>query len=342
MVWDVFVSHAFEDKEFARDLADALQQEGLRVWFDEFELRVGDGLRSSIDKGLAKSRFGVVILSPNFFAKEWTRKELGALTARETKDKKIILPVWHNISAKEIRKYSPMLADRFAIDSTVGIDKMVDSLLSAIKFNRSRLRRTKADENEQVVADLQNTKRSLAIKETELKAVIAQADELAHTDTLTFLPNRRQIIGDLTREVIFSERYGTPLSIMMLDLDNFKQINDAYGHIVGDEVLQNLAGELRKIIRHPDTIGRYGGEEFLILLPHTTLKAASKQAEHLCQQIRSAPIISGEKTFHMTVSIGVAQYKIHEEDWHKFLNRADQALYQAKNNGRDQWAILDA
>ena len=95
MTWDVFVSHAFEDKEFARALADALSKYGLRVWFDEFELHVGDSLRRSIDKGLSKSRFGVVVLSPKFFAKEWTQKELDALTARETKDKKIILPIWH-------------------------------------------------------------------------------------------------------------------------------------------------------------------------------------------------------------------------------------------------------
>lgn len=341
MVWDVFVSHASEDKEFARAIADSLAKHGLRVWFDEFELRVGDSLRRSIDIGLSKLKFGIVVLSPNFFAKEWTQKELGALTARETRDKKIILPVWHNISAKEIKRYSPMLADRVAIDSTVGTDKVVDSLLSEIKSKLSRSRRTKISENENIRTDLQKTKRSLAITEAELTAILAQANEVAHTDTLTFLPNRRQIIGDLQREVVFSQRYGTPLSIMMLDLDNFKQINDVYGHLVGDEVLQSLAGELRTAIRQPDTIGRYGGEEFLILLPETALEAASKKAEHICQHIKSAPIVSGEKKFHMTVSIGIAQYKIHEEDWQKLLNRADQALYKAKNNGRDQWAIID-
>ena len=99
---------------------------------------------------------------------------------------------------------------------------------------------------ETVTAELQRMKRILAIKETELKAVIAQADEVSHTDALTFLPNRRQIIADLQREVIFSDRYGTPLSISMLDIDHFKKINDTYGHVAGDEVLRNLAGELRE------------------------------------------------------------------------------------------------
>jgi diguanylate cyclase (GGDEF)-like protein len=198
-----------------------------------------------------------------------------------------------------------------------------------------------ASELESVTADLQRTKRILTIKETELKAVIAQADEVSHTDALTFLPNRKQIIGDLQREVIFSDRYGTPLSISMLDIDYFKKINDTYGHTVGDEVLRNLAGELRNRIRYPDTIGRYVGEEFLIVLPHSPLKAATEQAERLCKHVRSLLIKAGEHEVAATVSIGIAQYKIHNEDWEGLLNRADAALYKAKHNGRDQWVAAE-
>jgi diguanylate cyclase (GGDEF)-like protein len=194
---------------------------------------------------------------------------------------------------------------------------------------------------EAVTAELQRTKRILTIKETELKAVIAQADEVSHTDALTFLPNRRQIIGDLQKEVIFADRYGTPLTISMLDIDHFKKINDTYGHTVGDEVLRSLAGELRDHIRYPDTIGRYGGEEFLLVLPHSTLRAASQQAERLCRHVRSLRIPSGEQEITITVSIGIAQYKIQNEDWQGLLNRADAALYQAKNNGRDQWVTVE-
>jgi diguanylate cyclase (GGDEF)-like protein len=197
---------------------------------------------------------------------------------------------------------------------------------------------TLASALEAVTAELQRTKRILTVKETELKAVIAQAEEVSHTDALTFLPNRRQIIGDLQREVIFSDRYGTPLTISMLDIDHFKNINDTYGHSVGDEVLRNLAGQLREHIRYPDTIGRYGGEEFLIVLPHSTLKAASEQAERLCRHVRSLRIKPAEQEIAVTISIGVAQYKVQREDWQTLLNRADAALYEAKNNGRDQWA----
>jgi diguanylate cyclase (GGDEF)-like protein len=181
----------------------------------------------------------------------------------------------------------------------------------------------------------------LSIKETELKAVIAQADEVSHTDALTYLPNRKQIIGDLQREVAFSDNYGTPLTISMLDVDHFKQVNDTYGHAVGDDVLRRLASEMRDHIRYPDTIGRYGGDEFLIVLPHSTLRAAAQQAERLCKHVRSLQIKSGDQEIGTAISIGVAQYKIHQEDWQTLLARADGALYQAKNNGRNQWVASE-
>lgn len=200
---------------------------------------------------------------------------------------------------------------------------------------------TLASTLEAVTAELQRTKRILTVKETELKAVIAQAEEVSHTDALTFLPNRRQIISDLQREVIFSDRYGTPLTISMLDIDYFKNINDRYGHTVGDEVLRRLGSDLRDHIRYPDTIGRYGGEEFLIVLPHSTLKAASEQADRLCRHVRTLQIIAGELEIAVTISIGIAQYKVRAEDWETFLSRADAALYEAKNNGRDRWAVAE-
>lgn len=194
---------------------------------------------------------------------------------------------------------------------------------------------------EAISAELERIKRSLANKETELKAVLAQADEVSHTDALTSLPNRKRIVADLQREAIFSDRYGTPLAVSMVDIDNFKEINDRYGHLAGDDVLRKLAIELRDHIRHPDTIGRYGGEEFLVVLPHSTLQAATEQAERLCRHVRSLMIPAGEHKILLTVSIGIAQYKIHKEDWQAFLSRADNALYKAKNTGRDRWMISE-
>ena len=192
-----------------------------------------------------------------------------------------------------------------------------------------------------ITAELEKIKRSLAIKETELKAVLAQADEVSHTDALTFLPNRKSILSDLQREVMFSDRYGTPLAVSMMDIDYFKEINDTYGHMVGDEVLRTLASELRNHIRHPDVIGRYGGEEFLVVLPHSTIKAAAEQADRLCRYVRSLVIPAGEDKIRVTMSMGLAQYKIHREDWQGLLSRADAALYQAKEMGRDRWMIAE-
>ena len=194
---------------------------------------------------------------------------------------------------------------------------------------------------ETITAELEKIKRSLAVKETELKAVLAQADEVSHTDALTFLPNRKSILSDLQREVMFSDRYGTPLAISMMDIDHFKEINDTYGHVTGDEVLKKLATELREHIRHPDVIGRYGGEEFLVVLPQSTVRAAAEQAERLRKYFQSLVIQSGKIRIKLTLSMGLAQYKIHNEDWQSFLSRADTALYQAKNSGRNRWMVAE-
>ena len=131
--WDVFISHAGEDKEdIVRPLARALRARGLSVWFDELTLTVGDSLRRSIDRGLARSRFGVVVISPYFLDKEWPQRELDGLAAREVDGTKVILPVWHNITAEQLRARSPMLADRIAALSSNGIDQVVDDLVRAI------------------------------------------------------------------------------------------------------------------------------------------------------------------------------------------------------------------
>lgn len=132
--WDVFVSHASEDKEsFVRPLVAALTKAGLRVWFDEQELTVGDSLRRSIDCGLARSRFGIVVISPSFLSKHWPQKELDGLVAREEDGSKVILPIWHEITAPEVRQSSPTLADRLAVSSARGPDEVARELLRVIR-----------------------------------------------------------------------------------------------------------------------------------------------------------------------------------------------------------------
>ena len=132
--WDVFISHAGEDKdELVRPLAGALRSRGISVWYDEFSLKMGDSLRASIDYGLANSRYGVVVLSKDFFSKRWPMQELNGLTTREADGKKVILPIWHKVDFEEVREFSPMLADRLASASTVGVDKLVQDIAEALE-----------------------------------------------------------------------------------------------------------------------------------------------------------------------------------------------------------------
>lgn len=130
-LWDFFISHAHEDKTgIATPLAESLRDRGFEVWFDDFTLTLGDSLREKIDFGIARSKYGIVILSPNFLAKSWTQRELNALIASETTAKKL-LPIWHQLDVDKVRQYSPLLADRLAINSSKGIDAIINELIRA-------------------------------------------------------------------------------------------------------------------------------------------------------------------------------------------------------------------
>lgn len=178
-------------------------------------------------------------------------------------------------------------------------------------------------------------------KQIEMDSVLVQAEEVAQVDPLTFLPNRRKVIKTLQDEVLRAERYKTPLAISVVDVDKFKSVNDTYGHAVGDEVLRQVAYILRDGIRHPDIAGRYGGEEFLILLPNSNLKAASEQANRLCRNMREVNVKVRKHEIKVTISIGVANYRLENDTWDTLLNRADNAMYKAKENGRDRWEVED-
>ena len=133
--WDIFISHASEDKhDIARPIARMLTERGLKVWFDEFSLTLGDSLRRSIDAGLLNSRFGLVILSPAFFSKEWPQFELDGLAAREIGGTKVLLPIWHDVNRTQVLERSAMLADRVAISTTVGLHVVIDNILQAVNI----------------------------------------------------------------------------------------------------------------------------------------------------------------------------------------------------------------
>lgn len=133
--YDAFISHASEDKEdLVRPLAEKLKAAGFSIWYDEFELTIGDRLRRSIDRGLSNSRFGIVVLSPDFFAKNWPQYELDGLVAKEMTGGKVILPLWHKVSKDEVIAQSPTLADRVALNTaTFSIDELVEELAKVLK-----------------------------------------------------------------------------------------------------------------------------------------------------------------------------------------------------------------
>ncbi len=128
--YDVFISHASEDKDsFVREFAETLRARGLRVWYDEHSLKWGDSLRREIDKGLANSKFGVVVLSKHFFAKEWPQTELDGLMAKEMSGDGRVLPIWHNISKDEVLAASPTLGNKLALNTAVQtLDEIADQL----------------------------------------------------------------------------------------------------------------------------------------------------------------------------------------------------------------------
>lgn len=133
--YDVFISHASEDKAtVAEPIAAELRARGLRPWLGKFELTIGDRLMSRIDEGLASSRYGVVVLSPAFFRKQWPIWELNALAALEaTRGRKTILPVWHELTKEEVVNHSPLLAALLAVETSVGINAVVDEIEKALK-----------------------------------------------------------------------------------------------------------------------------------------------------------------------------------------------------------------
>ena len=128
--YDFFISHASEDKDdIVRELAEALRNNGFKVWYDEFELKIGDSLRKKIDYGLSNANYGIVIVSPSFVKKNWTEYELNGMVAREMNGHKVILPIWHKITKDEVLKFSPSLADKLALNTSLHtIDDIVENL----------------------------------------------------------------------------------------------------------------------------------------------------------------------------------------------------------------------
>lgn len=160
----------------------------------------------------------------------------------------------------------------------------------------------------------------------------------AQLDPLTQLPNRAALVQHLRTTIEQSAQQQQPLAILVLDIDHFKSVNDSYGHLVGDQVIQSVASTLLRQSRSSDFSARYGGEEFVVVLPNTPAREAFRIADLLCQTVRKSPIpLPNGKPLYATISIGVyAGHPTHGSSWERWVSAADEAMYRAKNNGRDR------
>lgn len=164
-----------------------------------------------------------------------------------------------------------------------------------------------------------------------------ELEELSTTDFLTGVFNRRYFMEIATTELKRHQRHGKITSILMLDIDHFKDVNDTYGHSVGDQALRHLVRICRDNLREEDIFARYGGEEFCALLPETDASTAKEVAERLRYNIESTPMELDKHLLHMTVSIGLSGIDARQEtDIEPWLERADQAMYRAKEQGRNR------
>lgn len=159
-------------------------------------------------------------------------------------------------------------------------------------------------------------------------------EQAALTDSLTGVPNKRAMDEVLARACSLGDRHGDQYSLILCDLDHFKDVNDQHGHVVGDHILKLAAAELERAVRNSDSVYRFGGEEFAILLPHTDEYHARAVADRILEYIRSISVNCGDVDVSVTTSCGVAQ-RLPDESADQWLARADEALYRAKDHGRN-------
>lgn len=178
------------------------------------------------------------------------------------------------------------------------------------------------------VQSLEKALQSLAQLDAELRHQVA-------TDALTGVASHGQCLSALGQALSLAKRNGTPLCIAMVDLDHFKRVNDGYGHQVGDDVLRDVAGRMQAAVRNFDTVGRYGGEEFLIIMDNADRETALEIIERVRQRVGNEPIRTRSDTIHITLSAGISVMRP-DDNTDSLIHRADRALYVAKHAGRNQ------
>ena len=212
------------------------------------------------------------------------------------------------------------------------ITGLVDHMYQNITMLPLRTVNTATDHVCLIIYDVTN----VAINKLQLESANAQLQELAQHDGLSGLLNRRHWETCLEHEFARHTRYSSPASLVMFDIDHFKQLNDTYGHQAGDQVIRQVAEVTRQLVRDTDYAGRYGGEEFVVLLPDTPMEGAVLFAERLRKAIAQLKIVHHQQQMSCSVSLGVACMRTDMSHYSMLIEDADKALYQSKASGRNR------
>ena len=217
--------------------------------------------------------------------------------------------------------------EHFAAQAAISIENAIlnNELEDRVAIRTAELKRI----NEMLIAEIEERKR-----------MEKQLHHLATTDPLTGVLNRRHFFELAKQEFDRSQRYDRKISIILFDVDHFKEINDTYGHIAGDQLLQTIVERFIRNLRQMDIFGRYGGDEFVILLPETNTDQARLAAERLHQIVTSDPVETSRGIIPIQISIGVASLE-NSDDMENLLIKTDQALYKAKETGRNRVVVFD-
>ncbi len=267
-----------------------------------------------------------------------TSRALGVgLATKVIKEKKTIF--YNNFNLNMVKRTNAVLVGEDKDDSVVRsliivplkLGKSVRGILSTQSYSANAYSQEDKETLELLAAH--------AVVALENAHLFSEVQELAITDSLTKIYNRRRFFELAELEFDRSRRYGSPVSVIMMDIDHFKRVNDSFGHAVGDAVLEKLAGLCAKSLREVDVFARYGGEEFVILLPETTSEEAHLTAERIRQLVARTPIDLEEHSLNVTMSFGIADLDETCRNIEELLDRSDQALYHSKRTGRNRVSV---
>jgi diguanylate cyclase (GGDEF)-like protein len=299
-------------------------------------LRQGHELRN-VRAALAQIDYGILLLDQDFRAEFMNGKvcELGGLSEPVPGEKPAFADLIRRIADNDIYAISDDEREAYIAGRHAWV-RQDDPPPFDIRRRDGRITRVKC-----IV--LRDGARMLTYTdETETVRHVHELEELASHDGLTGVYNRRQFQTLAQTEWTRSRRYDRPMSMLMIDIDFFKRINDRFGHDVGDEVLRSIAQLCRDAKRDSDLLARIGGEEFAMLLPETDLVSATAIADRLCAATRSGTFVASDPSYSVALSIGVASLEAGVDTLDQLAKRADQALYAAKRAGRNRVAAAPA